>query len=373
MNFALKILIALLFTTTTTQAAKAKTALATPEPSSLISNGSFEEFPVRPDTDGIHVGAHHGGILFAEGKYWWYGQCLSPKPAADRGSATERGVAMYSSSDLVKWRNEGIVLSCQNEGELKGPLRFARSKIVFNSHTKKYVLWCHYVRFPGSHGVEEGTADAGVAVCDTVNGKYQWRGIQRPLGPDMVVKDCTLFQDEDGKAYFIFDTYPKDRSVRRRLYMAELSDDYLSCRKVRPLEGLEVREAPAMFKHNGSYFLITSGVTSWKPNPPRVHRSKHVFGPYTDLGNFCRGDNDGTTFNSQPTFVFEIRHKPGTFVYMGDRWNLQNMAGSAHIWLPLQFTSPDNFEMHYLKSWDINSLAAAAKSNPPAGADAKPL
>ncbi len=350
LQHALTLLTALLLTPSSAMCAEKPSI-----PLAEICNGSLDEFPARPDTEGVHVGAHHGGVIFAEGKYWWYGQCLSPKAVADMGSATERGVAMYSSSDLIKWRNEGIVLSCRNEGELKGPLRFARSKIVFNPRARKYVLWCHYVRFPGAHGVEEGTADAGVAVCDAINGQYQWCGIQRPLGPNMTVKDCTLFQDEDAKAYFIFDTYPKDRSLRRRLYMAELSDDYRSCRQVRPLEGLEAREAPAMFKHNGYYFLITSGVSGWKPNPARVHRAKAVFGPYTDLGDFCRGDHTGATFNSQPTFVFEIRHKPGTFVYMGDRWNLRNMAGSSHIWLPLKFTSPDNFEMHYLKRWDISS------------------
>ena len=28
----------------------------------------------------------------------------------------------------------------------------------------------------------------------------------------------------------------------------------------------QIIEAPAMFKHNGVYFLVTSGTTGWKPN-----------------------------------------------------------------------------------------------------------
>ena len=34
-------------------------------------------------------------------------------------------------------------------------------------------------------------------------------------GTNMLVKDCTLFKDEEGKAYFIFDSYPADKSIVR--------------------------------------------------------------------------------------------------------------------------------------------------------------
>ena len=45
-------------------------------------------------------------------------------------------------------------------------------------------MWCHYVKYPGNHAWEDGTADAGVAVCDTVNGKYK-----RIFGWDTTVAD----------------------------------------------------------------------------------------------------------------------------------------------------------------------------------------
>jgi len=66
----------------------------------------------------------------------------------------------------------------------------------------------------------------------------------------MTVKDCTLFKDDDGKAYFIFDSYPTDRSRTRCIHIARLSDDYLKTVEVRKIPNAEDREAPAMIKKN---------------------------------------------------------------------------------------------------------------------------
>jgi hypothetical protein len=66
-------------------------------------------------------------------------------------------------------------------------------------------MWFHHVGYPGDHGQEIGTADAGVAVSDTVNGQYTFLGIQRPIDAKGAVKDSTLFKDDDGSGYFIYD------------------------------------------------------------------------------------------------------------------------------------------------------------------------
>ena len=39
-----------------------------------FKNGTYTEFAVRPDSEGKHIAAHHGGVIFVDGKYWWYGQ-----------------------------------------------------------------------------------------------------------------------------------------------------------------------------------------------------------------------------------------------------------------------------------------------------------
>jgi beta-galactosidase len=331
--------------------ATARAETNTPTPPPAFTNGTYTDFVVRPDADGHHIAAHHGGILFVNGKYWWYGQTFQDKSTSQGGQTTMIGVVMYSSPDLLTWKHEGVILPCQPTGDLAGPLRFERPKILYNDKTRKFVLWCHYVGRPGDHGVKPGTADAGVASCATINGTYQWHGYHRPLGANMTVKDCTLFKDDDGAAYFIFDSYPMDRSKSRCLHIARLSDDYLKTVEVRRIPGAEHREAPAMIKNNGYYFLITSGVSSWEPNAAKCHRATNIWGPYQDLGNFCVGEHNDITFNAQSTYIFERHDAPGSYIFMGDRWCQPDMARSAHIWLPLEFPTSDTVRMRYFPHW----------------------
>ena len=215
-------------------------------------------------------------------------------------------------------------------------------------------MWFHYIGKGAGPTLPVGRADAGVATCDKINGHYQWHGYQRPLGPKMTVKDCTLFKDDDGQAYFIFASYSVDRPGDFRMYIARLSDDYLRTIEVQEIANSERREAPAMIKKNGCYFLITSGVSGFRPNAAGCHRAKNILGPYTDVGEFCRGPKREITFNSQSTFVLELHDKPGCFIFMGDRWNRENMRYSSHVWLPLEFPANDTIEMHYHRSWDTH-------------------
>jgi len=319
-----------------------------------FKNGDFADCVVCPDANGNHVEVHHGGIIFVDGRYWWYGQTFHRVPKG-RGiwPATKTGVVMYSSENLFGWKYEGVILACQPSGDLEGPMRFERAKILYNDKTKRFVMWFHYIGKNPPNVVNVGTADAGVASCDKINGTYKWHGYQRPLGPKMTVKDCTLFEDEDGQGYFIFDSYPTDRSTTRCIHIARLSDDYLRTTEIRKIPNAERREAPALIKKNGYYFLITSGVSGFTPNAGKYFRARNIFGPYEDLGNFCRGPRSEITFNSQSTFVLELNDRPGSFIFSGDRWNRENMRYSSHIWLPLEFPTRDTVEMRYQQEWDM--------------------
>lgn len=75
-------------------------------------------------------------------------------------------VNCYSSTDLVRWRYEGALLSRTGSGDL-GPNRIIeRPKVIYNDQTKKYVLWMHV------DSSNYGDAKVGVATGDTVCGKY---------------------------------------------------------------------------------------------------------------------------------------------------------------------------------------------------------
>lgn len=320
-----------------------------------IINGKTHEFIDWHDTDGNVINASDGGIIFADGKYHWYGQAMRDRGLAyngEGGQVTDIGVVMYASSDLYNWEYEGVILAC-GDGELKAPMRFERPKIIYNEKTKKYVLWCHYVECPGDHGFEIGKGEAGVAVCDTVNGEYTWLGHFRPIDDDGVVRDCTLYKDDDASAYLIFD---RDISLlekaNRCQYIIKLSDDYLTCTDeyVR-VDPCYRREAAAIVKRGEYYYMITSDMTAWDFNAAKYYRAKSIFGPWEDMGDPCIGD-DGTTFASQTTYIFEVEGKD-TAIHMAERHNTDSFLHCSYIWLPIDFHDDGRISLSYKEEWKI--------------------
>lgn len=65
-------------------------------------------------------------------------------------------------------------------------------------------------------------------------------------------------------------------------------------------------EAPAIFKKDGLYYFMGSGCTGWKPNAARSAVAPSIWGPWTELGNPCQGENSETTFHSQSTYILPV-------------------------------------------------------------------
>ena len=53
---------------------------------------------------------------------------------------------------------------------------------------------------------------------------------------------------------------------------------------VRIFEG-QYREAPAVFKRDGLYYIVTSGCTGWYPNRAVYATAPKITGPWTEQGN----------------------------------------------------------------------------------------
>ena len=104
-------------------------------------------------------------------------------------------VNCYSSTNLVEWGYVGALLSQQSSGDL-GPNRVVeRPKVIYNSSTKKYVMYMHI------DSSSYGEAKVGVATSSSVCGAYSYQGSFQPLGYQS--RDMGLFQDDDGTAYLL--------------------------------------------------------------------------------------------------------------------------------------------------------------------------
>ena len=333
-----------------------------------FNHGEINEFIDWHDTDGNIINASDGGIIYSEGQYHWYGMAFRNLPmdgGPNGGQMTDTGVVMYKSSDLLNWEYEGVILEVSNDpkSDLYAPMRFERPKIIYNETTKKYVLWCHFVKYPGNHGNGDGDSDMGLAVCDTVNGKYKYLGYTKPIDNRGYVRDMTVYKDFDGCAYLIYDRHMPDPILGdktgglqgdRCLHVVKLSDDYLSFTDTyRRIDTAKWREAPAIAYKNGYYYIVTSGLTGWATNQAKAFRTKHLLDNWEEIGDPCVDDFTHTTFNTQSSNVFKVENTD-TQIIMLERHNTSNFLKSSYVWLPITFNENNTISLHYKREWSLD-------------------
>lgn len=338
------------------------------------------------DMDGELINAHGGGILFHEGKYYWFGE---HRPAT--GFVTEKGIACYSSTDLLNWKNEGIVFAVSEEAgsDIEKGCIMERPKVIYNEKTGKFVMWLHLEL----KGQGYGPARTAVAVSDSPVGPYrfirsgrvnpgiyplnmtkkerklkwnleqykewwtpEWyeairKGmfVKRDLEGGQMSRDMTLFVDDDEKAYHI---YSSEENLT--LQIAELTDDYLnhSGKYIRIFPGGH-NEAPAIFKKDGIYWMITSGCTGWDPNKARLLTATSILGEWKQLPNPCIGENADKTFGGQSTYILPLPDKK-QFLFMADNWRPKSLEDSRYIWLPIQFNEKGTPFIEWVDRWKID-------------------
>lgn len=339
-----------------------------------------------PDNKGVHINAHGGGVLFHNGTYYWFGE---HKIEGKKGNQAWVGVHCYSSQNLTDWKDEGIALpvSKDTESPIVEGCVIERPKVIYNAVTRKFVMWFHLEL----KGQGYKAAKTGVAVADNVTGPYtflkavnpnagkwpvnypealktksfpadlkswseEWIQavkdgliLQRDIEKGQMARDMTLYVDDDGKAYHI---HASEENLT--LHIAELSVDYLdfSGKYIRVLPAGH-NEAPSIFKHNGKYFMITSGCTGWAPNAARLLTSGSVMGEWEYVKNPCTGEGAGLTFQSQSTFILPVQGKKDAFIFMGDRWNPDNAIDGRYVWLPVQFDEAGLPYLKWLDEWDL--------------------
>lgn len=337
------------------------------------------------DTEGDLINAHGGGILYHQGVYYWYGE-----HKGEESCAAYVGVTCYSSRDLYNWKNEGVAFSVsQTPGTpTESGCILERPKVIYCPKTGKFVMYFH-LELKG-RGYE--AANVGVAQSDTPTGPFtllkngrvnagRWpegmtaqQKASKSYETDMdwwtdawykegkegmyvcrdfkggqMSRDMTLYVDDDGKAYHI---YSSEENLT--IQIAELTDDYTGYTgKYVRVDPSGLNEAPAIFKHGGKYYMVTSGCTGWAPNEARLHVADNILGPWTRLPNPCRGENAELTFLGQSTYILPVQGMEDTFIFMADLWKPENPIDGRYIWLPITF-GPDGLPIiEWQEEWAI--------------------
>ncbi|WP_274653676.1 OmpL47-type beta-barrel domain-containing protein [Paenibacillus humicola] len=369
------------------------------------------------DTSGNPIDAHGAGFLYdpKTKKYYWYGEY-------HKGAWPSSGVRVYSSTDLLNWKDEGMALTMvksmddftndplisklyagrTDTVDIWADIRLGRiierPKVIYNDKTKKYVMWAHIDgdKDPYNDNANYGKAQAGYALSDSPTGPFVYQKSYRmdqcppdqtdyqPGNPGMA-RDMNLFKDDDGTAYLIYSS-----EENRTIYISKLTDDYTDVtgwhkdgrvdangnpvrdstyKGVYGVDYIRVypggtREAPAVFKYNGNYYLLTSSATGWSPNENMVSVSSSMLGQWSpQVDPFVRTSpsdpNPLTSFNSQTASVLPVDPAKGKFIYVGDDWNGGNFSangGAKYIWLPIEFGQGSDMTIKWYDSWTKDLL-----------------
>ncbi len=338
------------------------------------------------DTEGKHINAHGGCVLQHEGVYYWFGE----HKAAHSNSALV-GITCYSSKNLTTWENRGVALSVSNEkgADIEKGCIMERPKVIYNEKTGKFVMWFHLEL----RGQGYNAARFGVAVSDKPEGPYkylysgranagcwpvefseneveearqlkmddykkwwtpQWqqaveRGlfVNRDFSVGQMSRDMTLYIDSDGTAYHIFSS-----EENLTIHIAELSLDYLKhTGRYTRLSPAGHNEAPAIFKHENTYWMITSGCTGWAPNEARMFSAPSIWGPWTQHPNPCVGPKAEKTFGGQGTFILTL--EDGRSIFMADIWRPRHPIDARYIWLPISFSEEGKPQVVWQDEWRL--------------------
>ena len=290
------------------------------------------------------VQAHAAGFLQVGNKWYMCGE--------DRSNTWQPDVNLYSSSDLVNWKFERkiVSLSTYYPDPVADWHMIERPKLLYCAKTGKYLVWCHFEY--SNYGAQE----AACFECDSVNGpyKYVWSG--QPYGTK--ARDCNVFQDNDGKAYFVATI-----SDNNHIGLFELSDDYHSVVAQTTLFWWKSREAPAIVHVGDYYYMLSSACSGWAPNRCKMAYSKSLTSGWSDLIDL----NNPIAYDTQAAQIITIQGtKATTYLYVGDRWQDPGLFESKTIIFPISF-SGTTCSFPYHQQFDLNLYTGEWRETPTEG------
>jgi len=299
---------------------------------------------VAVDTDGNAVDAHDGILRYFGGRYYWYGtayRCgyalwgltgdLSAPPRF-----TFCGLAAYSSSDLVTWRDEGYLFDATTPyWQATCATGCFSPKVLFDPRRKRYVLWVNM-------GVVRGQTTYRVLTSASPAGPFG--DVKVPSLDVREGGDYDIFVDRDGKGW-IAETDARTRVLH--IVVQELSSDYTdgvgaSVQANQPTPDLScarqtfcgLREAPSLFRRGDFYYLTVSNpACPYCQAGTSYYMARRPNGPWKGPGPLSVSTPQGATgaqqgesisadsCGGQPRSVSELPSAAGSvYLYWSDLW-----------------------------------------------------
>lgn len=331
---------------------ESKLSIAIAATTSSADDLIYNNEAIKYDTDGNVLPSGGEGFLQVGDTYYMYS-----------GVSTEgqsvNNLGVYSSKDLVHWKYENTVFSSEtvdengnHPPELTNGFKNERVKVVYDDKLDKYIMVFHY-----ENAVDYSLGMITVSMSDSPTEPFTYIKTYHPDG--MEARDGTLYKDVDGSVYYIVTANRAPDGANSKLTMFRFADDYRSAKQVYNIYGgpdfngtYAGREAPAIVKRDGIYYLITSNAAGWFPSQAMYSTAEAAtladttasswkgdtpVNPWggKDLGKgFLVGNS--VAFSSQSTYLMPVTGTHGTsYILMSDRLKSPLEAGGT-VWFPVQ-------------------------------------
>jgi hypothetical protein len=290
----------------------------------LTIHNDFFQF----DLDGNPIRTRSGCLSKFGETYYWYG--------CGTGMADQ---TCYSSTDLLHWKNEGVMLKASGGTN--------RMDVLYNDSTKKYVMVMKW-ETPGTEW-----CNRGIATSTSPTGPFTKLFDSTVYGVN--TGDMSVFKDDDGKAYYCYELWDNGKTSQG---FSLMTWDYINLEKKMQQWTNSDREANNIMKRRGMYYYMTSGMMGIDPTETRYWTAPKIDGPWTTklVPIIAPGDVDKKSWDTQCDFVFAFKGTEDTVqMYCGDRWKRPHPERSGdYVWLPITFTQKDSVVINYYQDWEVD-------------------
>jgi autotransporter-associated beta strand protein len=300
------------------------------------------------DTAGRELINFCGNILQVGDTFYWYGW--------DKYAKT---VKVYSSKTLGSdtWKREAILI---NDGKYHG-----RPDVIYNATTGTYVMIVKFSSSIGRDGLQYMTSSSPT-------GPFTTQLLEHKVindGDGVNMGDKGVYQDDDpARTAYLLATTDDGGNVNGTTKIVRLKSSYIGQEAV--IQSWTVttgrREALAMVKRNGIYYLTSSATSGWDSSLTRYKTAASIAGTWSALANVRTVPSSTDSFNTQHDFVLTIVGTVTTsYMYAGDRWSQDTGIGfGRNAWYPLTFDSQGVPWIHGDDLWSIDPVTGRVVLEP---------
>lgn len=228
-----------------------------------------------------------------------------------------------TSRDGKNWERGQVVMDQTSHPDLADYKLEAISRFYDAKHNQ-IVFWAHWEPAQGYGAGRAFVATAKPGERFTVHRIFNPMGVQ--------VRDMSVFRDDDGQGYLVSASNVPGQAANETLYIFKMNEDYTDVTGIvtKLMEGRH-REAPAVIKTGGYYYLFSSQTAGWYPSQAGYNSAKSLEGPWSEL----RPIANTSTFSAQSGGILDYGNGSAFVpVFIPNRW-VRGDGTSGNVALPL--------------------------------------